>query len=269
MSHLRYARALLFAAFALLLGAAAAYAQATVAGNTDVALVTNGGKLLSYSSQALDANGQPIPEWQAANLIDGKHVVGNFVPADSYGWSSNRAPSEEDPEWVVIGFTDPTSGQEVTRLISRVVIDPVTDDPSDIGRWIKSFAVQVSSDNPQSGPWKTVGRFLVVNRPVRQTFDFPPTEAKYVRLLITANQGSDRFVEVGEMEVYEAIVPGEQLDSLITRLENLLEDLKHYRDSQAYQRQQAQSTAPAGSTTPTPAPAPTGPVGPAGPGGSS
>ena len=269
MFHLRSTCTLLLTALALLLGAAAAQAQATVAGNSDVALVTNGGKLLSYSSQALDANGQPIPEWQAVNLIDGKHVVGNFVPADSYGWSSNGAPSEEKPEWVVIGFTDPTSGQEVTRLISRVVIDPVTDDPAEIGRWFKSFAVQVSNDNAESGPWKTVGRFLVVNRPVRQTFDFPPTEAKYVRILVSANQGSDRFVEAGEVEVYEAIVPGEQLDDLIIRLENLLEDLKHYRDSQVYQRQQAQSTTPAGSETPAPAPVPTGPVGPAEPGGNS
>lgn len=210
---------------------------AAVAGNTNIAAAANGGRIVTFSSEALDENGKPIPEWQASNLIDGKYVVGSYTPADSYGWSSQGPPSDERPQWVILGFADPHTGKDVTRLISRIVIDPTTDDPPLIGRWVQGFTLQTSTTDPK-GPWKTIGMYAVVNRPVKQTFDFPPTEARYVRILVTSNHGSDRTVEMGEVEIYEAIVPGEQLSQLIIRLENLLDDLKRYRDGQLYQQQQ-------------------------------
>jgi hypothetical protein len=74
------------------------------AGATNIALAANGGRVVAYSSQELDANGQPVTQWQASNLIDGKRIIGSAIPADSYGWSSNRAPSPVDPEWFVLAF---------------------------------------------------------------------------------------------------------------------------------------------------------------------
>jgi hypothetical protein len=67
-------------------------------------------------------------------------------------------------------------------------------------------------------------------------------------------------VEIGEFEVYEAIVQGEQLDDLIIRLENLLTDLKRYQAGQLYKQQQENTAkdtekAPAPATPPAPAPA--------------
>ncbi len=252
-----------------------ALAVPTVAGTTNIAAAANGGRIVAFSSELLDENKQPVSKWQVTNLIDGKYVVGSFTPADSYGWASMGVPSEERPEWVIIGFTDANTGQEVTRLISRVVIDPTTDDPPFIGRWVKGITLQVSSTTKE-GPWMTVGRFLVVNRPVKQTFDFPPVEARYLRVLITSNHGSDKCVEMGEIEVYEALVPGEQLDELIIRLENVLNDLKRYRDAQLYKAAQESTArvtekpappAPPGAATegpagPAPTPAPPGPATP-------
>lgn len=252
-----------------------ALAAPTVAGTTNIAAAANGGRIVAFSSELLDENKQPVPKWQVTNLIDGKYVVGSFTPADSYGWASMGVPSEERPEWIIIGFTDKNTGQEVTRLISRVVIDPTTDDPPFIGRWVQGITLQVSSTTKE-GPWMTVGRFLVVNRPVKQTFDFPPVEARYLRVLITSNHGSDRCVEMGEIEVYEAIVPAEQLDELIIRLENVLNDLKRFRDAQLYKTAQENTarvtekpTPPAspgaateGPTAPGPASAPPGPASP-------
>lgn len=208
-----------------------------VAGNTNLAAAANGGRIVSFSSESLDEQGKPIPEWQASNLIDGKYVVGSYTPADSYGWSSQVPPSDERPQWIVLAFSDPRTGKDVTRLISRIVIDPTTDDPSFIGRWVQDFTLEASVTDA-NGPWKTIGRYKVVNRAVKQTFDFPPTEARYIRLLLTSNHGSDKCVEMGEVEIYEAIVPAEELDRLIIRMENLLEDLKRYRDGQLYQQQQ-------------------------------
>ena len=207
-------------------------AASAVAGITNLAATANGGRIVAYSSQTRDENGQIMPEWQATNLIDGQYVVGNFIPADSYGWSSQTVPSEEDPEWIVFAFEG-----ERPRLIGRIVIDPTTADPLVIGRWARNITVAVSTATAD-GPYQPVGRFLVVNKPIKQAFDFPATEAKYVRLLITSNHGSDKCVELGEVEIYEAIVAQSSLDQLIVRLENLLTDLKKYRDSQLYRQQQ-------------------------------
>ncbi len=206
--------------------------DAISAGGTDLAAAEMGGRIVAFSSQAVDENGKVMPEWQVTNLIDGKHVLGTYTPADSYGWSSQHVPSEESPEWVVIAFAN-----DQTRLLRRIVIDPATDDPAFIGRWVRDVELQVSTTTPE-GPYKTVGRFLVVNKPIEQHFDFLPVEARYVRLVITSNHGSDKCVEMGEVEIYEAIVGDSALDDVIIRLENLLQELKRFRDFQLYQQEQ-------------------------------
>jgi len=206
--------------------------DAIAAGGTNLAAAENGGRIVAFSGQAVDENGKVMPEWQVTNLIDGKHVLGNYTPADSYGWSSQHAPSEETPEWIVFAFA-----KDQTRLLRRIVIDPATDDPPLIGRWVRDVELQVSTTTPE-GPYKTVGRFLVVNKPIQQHFDFLPVEARYIRLVITSNHGSDKCVEMGEVEIYEAIVGDNVLDDLIARLENLLGELKHFRDFQLYQQEQ-------------------------------
>ena len=204
-----------------------------VAGATNIAAAVNGGHIVAYSSQALDENEQVMPEWQVANLIDGKYVIGSHVPPDSYGWSSQSVPSEEAPEWIVLAFEG-----NVTKLISRLVIDPTTADPSFIGRAARYIKVEVSTTTPD-GPYKLAARILVDNRPVKQAFDLvTPVEAKHVRLVITSNHGSDKCVEMGEVEIYEAIAGEHTLDQLIVQLENLLAALKEYRDAQLYQQEQ-------------------------------
>ncbi len=206
--------------------------DAISAGGTNLAAAEMGGRIVAFSSQAVDENGKVMPEWQVTNLIDGKHVLGNYTPADSYGWSSQHVPSEESPEWIVFAFA-----QDQTRLLRRIVIDPATDDPLFIGRWVRDVELQVSTTTPE-GPYKTVGRFLVVNKPIEQHFDFLPVEARYIRLLITSNHGSDKCVEMGEVEIYEAIVGDSALDDVIVRLENLLQELKQLRDFKLYQQEQ-------------------------------
>ncbi len=209
-----------------------AYAAPTVAGATNLTLAENGGKIVAFSSQMLDENNQPVAQWSVMNLIDGMHVTETHTPAGSLGWRSRAVPTPSAPEWVVFAFKD-----ERTRLISRVVIDPTTDDPEFLGRWAKDIRISVSGTLPD-GPYRTVGNYLLMRKGIQQTFDFPPVEAKYIRVEITGNWGSDFCVELGEVEVYEAIVGDDVLDQLINRLESLLLDLKRYRDSQRYQQVQ-------------------------------
>jgi hypothetical protein len=256
--EMTHTKALLLAA---LLAAAAGLAWAqpkAVSGAVDLVAADQGGRVVSVSSEAKDRNNVVIPQWAARNAIDGKYVVGTFVPPDSYGWSANHAPTADQPEWIVLA----AKGDE-TRLVNRIVIDPTTDDPPYIGRWVRDVELQVSTTTPE-GPFKSVGRFVVVNKPIKQTFEFPPVEARYVRLLLLSNHGSDKAVELGELEVYEAIVAGDALDQLILRLENLLQDLKRYRDGVLYQQQrQVEETV----TKPAQPPAGQGAAQPAPPGG--
>jgi hypothetical protein len=237
---------------------AVAWAQPkAVSGAVDIAGVDQGARVVSVSSEARDRNNQVIPQWTSRNLIDGKFVVGNFVPPDSYGWSSDKPPTPEKPEWFVIAFKG-----DQTRLINRIVIDPTTDDPPYIGRWVRDIELQVSTTTAD-GPFKSIGRFVVVAKPIKQTFEFPPVEARYIRILIYANHGSDKCVELGEFEVYEAIISGDVLDQLIIRLENLLQDLKRYRDGVLYQ-QGRDLTEDVTRKAPPPPATPPGPAAPAG-----
>lgn len=234
------------------------------AGSTNLLLAANGGRIVAFSSQMLDENKQPVPQWQVANLIDGQYVTGTYRPANSHGWSSNVPPVPNYPQWILFALPgDPVQ----TRLISRLVIDPTTIEPTLIGRGVRDFELYVSSTT-QDGPWALVKRGQLLNKPMRQTFDFLPCEARYLRLAIITNWGSDRYVQMGEVECYEAIAGEDALDQLIVRLESLLTDLKRYRDSVKLNQplhpelRPAPGAAPAGTT---PAPAAPGPAAPATP----
>lgn len=183
---------------ALVLAAAAASGEdhrSDALEDTNIAAARNGGRIVAVSSEARDPEHRP-PQWQARNLIDGKRVVKGRAPADSYGWCSARAPAPGRPEWVTIGLPG-----RVPWPIERIAIDPATRDPWLIGRWVREVEVQVSTSDP-SGPYRTVARFVVPNKPGLHYFDIPDCEARYVKLVILSNHGSDRCVEMGEVEVH-------------------------------------------------------------------
>lgn len=245
----------------LLLSCVAAHAQNDIgfsAGSTNLLLAANGARILSFSSQMLDENKQPVPQWQVTNLIDGQYVTGTYRPANSQGWSSNAPPTAAAPQWIIFALPgDPVQ----TRLITRLVIDPTTTETPLIGRGAKDFELYVSSTTPD-GPWALVKRGQLLNKSIKQGFDFIPVEARYLRLNITSNWGSDRFVQLGEVECYEAIAGDDTLDQLIVRMESLLQDLKRYRDSVKLNQPLYPELKPA----PGAAPAPPGAPEPAAPG---
>jgi len=224
----------------------ASAAEEFAVGATNVALAANGGHIVEFSSQVLDENGKPITQWQINNVIDGKRIRGSDRPRDSYGWSSAAAPTPAKPQWFILAFKD-----ERTRLVTRVRFDPVTDDPLEIGRWARDFEIHVSSTT-RDGPWAMVQNGRLLNKPITQTFDFPPVECRYMKIMFTSNWFSDQFVELGEIEVYEALATGDTLDQLILRLENLLQDLKRYRDSVRYNQPLRPELTPPATTEATP-----------------
>jgi hypothetical protein len=96
------------------------------------------------------------------------------------------------------------------------------------------FGLPPTTD-PDKANWKLVLIGTLRNEKRRQEFYFLPTEARFVKLRILSNHGSDRYVALGEFEVYEATHGIAVLDQLIARLEQLLADLRRYRDMLAEQ----------------------------------
>ncbi len=220
---------------ALLVGVASCLTMVTapaddvIYGAVNIVAREQGGQVIKASSEIRESRKGPVSaEWRKENLIDGKRVEGEIVPANSYGWATTTAPAVREPAWVVFGFAGNRQ-----RLIGAVRIDPRTNDPRVIGRWVKNFTVEVSVIGAE-GPWQRVSNFECINVARPQRFVLPaPTPAKYVRLLINSNHGSNARVGFGEFEVFEALVGDDELTKAIEGMESELARLRRFAAARA------------------------------------
>jgi len=190
----------------------------------NLARATEGGRILHTSSEF-------DKDWTAAKLIDGRISKTD----DGFAWAS-AGWDPKKPEDLVLGFAG-----DKTRLIGMVIIDPTIAYPAALGRTVKNLQVFASdADKPDiegiksgnTARWKYVARLEVSDRYERQMFEFSPVEAKYLWLHIIENHGSDKYVAIGEVEVYEALSQQDDLEALITRMEQLTRDMRRYREGQ-------------------------------------
>ena len=185
---------------------------------TDVVSASNGGRIVDSSSTFNDDK-----SYSASNLISGKVYNPNDKTSPN-GWVSNKY----DPvnmESVTFGFAD-----NALKSIGKIVLNPsaaVTPE-----RWAKDIEVQVSTDTAQ-GPYRAVAQITVKRSPERQEFLILPASARFVKLVVRSNWGSDRAVALGSVEMYESISSVDPVGQLITRLEGAVNDLKKFRDAQA------------------------------------
>lgn len=185
---------------------------------TNIAAAQNGGRVLSSTSTF---NKDPL--YAASNLIDGQ-VYNPQRPDSSRGWASDRYdPISMDS--VTLGFT----GNRVVKL-GRIVLNPMTDLPPE--RWAKDVEVQVSTEGAD-GPYQPVAQLTLRQQGVPQSFDVLPVEARFVRLQIRSNYGSDRAVALGEVEIYEAIGTSDPMGGVINRFEKAVTQLNAYKALQA------------------------------------
>ncbi len=199
---------------------------------TNIALAKNGGRIVDSSSTYVsDPAKGPDPLYGPENLINGENYTGK--ESDSFGWASQGfAPGKQ---FVTIGFKD-----DRTRLISKVIVNP-SSYQSDL-RWARRIDVQVSTESATKGPFRTVATLNLRPEATNQDFLIRPVEAKYVRFVFLANGpggisipnadpdvNSDRAVSLGEIEIYEATASGQVLDTLVTRFEQVLLELKTLR----------------------------------------
>lgn len=193
-----------------------------LSGTVNLVAAANGGTIVKFTSQLDEEN------WSVKNLIDGTVWDGRLPQTGTNGWASKEA---KFPQEIIFAFRN----REV-KLINKVVLDPTIPDPTFIGRAARDFEIWVTTDpDYDKATWKLVLIGTLRNEKQRQEFYFIPTEARFVKLRILSNHGSDRYVALGEFEVYEATHGIAVLDQLIARLEQLLVDLKRYRDLLAEQ----------------------------------
>jgi len=207
----------LWALGALLLNGSLAGAQRALPTDTlNIAAASRGGRVLSASSM-LDNQ----EEYSAKNLIDEQVYTGSGK--GSFGWVSNRY----DPinmEYVTLGFKD-----NALRTIGKIAINPAAFVARE--RWAKDVSVQVSSESAE-GPFTPVLELTLRQSPERQEFKFMPVEARFVRIQVRTNYGSDRAVALGEVELYEAIDTNDKFGDVIGRLEGTIADLKKFQQTQ-------------------------------------
>lgn len=204
---------------------AASGAPRVAAGN--IAASANGGKIMDVSS--IFSND---PLFGPQTLIDSQ----NYSFRDdkgSYGWASEGfAPGQQ---FVTIGFRD-----DRAHLIGKIVLNPVSNQAS--LRWASRVDVQVTNGSAKSGPWRTVSTLNIRQEAANQDFAIRPVEAKYVRFVFTANGpgnpltnadpnvSSDRAVSLGEIEIYEPNTGSGDLEAIVGRLTNVLNDLKRIHE---------------------------------------
>ena len=210
-------------------GATAATSSTREAGSgrsVNIAASANGGRIVGSTSTF-----KSDVEYGPENLIDGK----NFsitTGVGSNGWASEGFASGKQS--VTIGFKD-----DRTRLINKIIVNPVSNQNS--LRWATRVEVQATNESPTDGPFRTITTLNIRLENVNQDFVVKPFEAKYVRFVFTANgpgnplpQGdpnvsSDRAVSLGEIEIYEPSLAGDDLKALIGRFNQDLTDMKRLR----------------------------------------
>jgi len=193
----------------------------------NLAASKNGAKVVAVSSQVKLEDGRLAPQWQVTNAFDGRPGEAGSTPEQSCGWGTNVAPQPGQPEWVVVAF----GADAPERTLCGLAIDPTTPSPETLGRWVRLVELQVSG-TAEFGPYTTVGRFIVINRPRRQAFSFPPVNCRYARLLLIENHGSDRRVELGEIELLEGTGRPDTIESITRRLQAAMVELVAIRDAE-------------------------------------
>jgi hypothetical protein len=187
-------------------------------GLVNIAAATSGGRVIE-STSTLDNN----TEFAASNLIDGQ-VYNVTTKVGSAGWISNKFdPVSMDA--VTIGFKD----NEIQK-IGKLVINPASSAAPE--RWAKDIEVQVSTE-AATGPYTPVAQITLKRSPEPQEFVILPAEARFVRLMVRSNWGSDRAVALGEVEIYAAIDQGDAMGNVIGRLESAIKDLQRFNETQS------------------------------------
>jgi hypothetical protein len=148
----------------------------------NVAAEANGGKLLSFTSQY---NGS---DWAAANVLRG---LGNY-------WATTNLAGATTPQSLLIELN--TDGQP-TVSIDRLVVHNYGQASDRYCSERFELAYSVTDTAPESFVSLIPG--TLEKRTGAQVFDFPPTDAKYVKFTVLSGYDPS-YWELDEIEIYRA-----------------------------------------------------------------
>ena len=152
-----------------------------------------GGEVFSTKATSMTTE----PGWGTNTLLDGG--------ADGLGWSSKAAPEfpqeigvrlRERKAWTVEGVEINTWAKVgPSKEAPRTPEEADRDDPAS---WARE--VEVLAGESVQGPWDSVARATLEQRPGLQRIGFAPVEASHVLVRVHSNWGGDR-VKLGEVRV--------------------------------------------------------------------
>ena len=160
----------------------------------NIALYVLGGRLQRATSQLNDFG------WSVANLIDSIaffRVWGGRNAWECYtcGWSSADSTL---PQEIVFSFNSEREAQ-----ISAVVVNTTSwetrEDPTKLPKEVEIWTSSTSADTD----FKKVSSAHLARRGMEQVVEFPPTEAKYLKLRILSNYGG-AHTQLGEVKIIES-----------------------------------------------------------------
>ncbi len=211
--------------------------QTIATAKVNIAAAANGGKVVDFSSTYISDPAQGAdPDYGPDKAIDGQ-VYDEHTNKGTNGWSSQGFHPGKD--FITIGFKD-----DRTKLIEKFTINPAANQSR--LRWARSIDVEATTGSAKDGPYESILTLNLRNEPTNQDFFLPhPMEAKYVKFIFTANGPggdigglnidpnvfSDRAVAIGEIEIYEPSMQGAELQVIINRFSQVLDELKRMHDN--------------------------------------
>lgn len=133
-----------------------------------------------------------------ASGFPAKQVINEFTGAGVPAWRSTSASFPQD---ITVEFANPSAPQKV--ILQNNPNEPAETYPRD-------FEILVSTEGPDQG-FASVGRFVAQPNAEIQRFEFPPVQARWVRLRILSNYGSTDYTSLDEFGVY--LIPNNPLQA--------------------------------------------------------
>ncbi len=147
----------------------------------------------AYGGSIVRTTSQYDEQWSAAHLLDGD--------TSTNGWCSTDMST---PQEIVIGFH-----ANSVMMIDRVSINPRT--PQDPKCWAKEVDILVTDKlNAGDDDWTSAGQLVLGQESRYYHLDFAePRKAARVMMRIRSNHGDARYIQMGEVQIREALPPGE------------------------------------------------------------
>jgi len=183
-----------------------------------------GGKAVTVEAGAKSeiGGGQELPLLSSETLAPG----GNIALLE-LGASIESATSEYDVEWTAPMVLDGNPEQAwssadlknpqeiIISFFNRqpVLISAIAINPGRRGRksWEEQFAKDVEVWTSMAGPtegFTKLGGITLRQEPVDQLLNFPPTDARFIKVKFLSNYGNKDYVMCGDIKIIEAQRPG-------------------------------------------------------------